>query len=157
MVIVGTWVQVKIKLVPYEKESGAATMEELLKVIKGAAAVANGDSSKAEEGEEGASAAAKKVKVGVPIKDEAKGPFVDAWNGVCTEEEVERVDVSLPLGVLLAVKDEVGAGAGGRGGLASALLMCPGSTQLTPDRGWCCPACACCGSWRPRPWTTRRP
>lgn len=94
--------QVKFHIIPWDKESGDEGMQQVMSAIKAAAAPV-----KTEEGEGEAGEA--KVKVGMPIKDDSKGSFAEAWKKVCTDDEVSRVDISLPLGLLLAVKDEVRA------------------------------------------------
>lgn len=48
-----------------------------------------------------------KPKIGTPMKDEQIGSFVNNWKTVIGEE-FQEVDISAPLGVVLAVKDEVG-------------------------------------------------
>ena len=48
-----------------------------------------------------------KPKVGILAKEEPKGVLAERWASVYATLEGEQVDVTAPLGLILAVKDEV--------------------------------------------------
>jgi len=81
--------QINVVLHERDKNAGdSAIFAKLIKLIKGGE----------KEG---------KAKVGVLVKEEQQGPFATGWKEAVEGAEIESVDIASPIGLVLAVKDEV--------------------------------------------------